>query len=217
MKDLNTVLRQAGVIPVIRLENESDAAPLAKALLAGGIAAAEITFRTPAAAKAIENIAKAEPGMFLCAGTVLTAEQAHEAVESGARAIVSPGTNPKVVEWCLAHDIPVCPGCATPTEVEAALAMGLSTLKLFPAEAIGGVKLLKALYGPYSHVQFMPTGGISPDNLKDYLSQPNVIACGGSWLCPEKAVASGDWEQITSLAQTCTRLVTKIVNEAAGR
>lgn len=217
MKDLRAILARAGVIPVIRLEDETAAAPLAGALLAGGVAAAEITFRTLAAAKAIENIAKAEPDMFVCAGTVLTVEQARQAVESGAKAIVSPGTSPKVVEWCLAHDIPVCPGCATPTEVEAALVMGLSTLKLFPAEAIGGVKLLKALYGPYSHVQFMPTGGISPNNLKDYLLQPNVIACGGSWLCPEKAVASGDWGQVTALAQACTQLVAKIRNAPANR
>lgn len=210
MEDINGILKQAGVIPVIKLEDEKQAAPLAKALLAGGVSAAEVTFRTPAAAKSIQAIASSQPDMFVCAGTVLTVEQAELAAACGAKAIVSPGTNPKVVEWCLSHNMPVCPGCATPTEVEAALALGLSTVKLFPAEAIGGVKLLKALYGPYSQVKFMPTGGISPGNLEEYLSQPNVIACGGSWLCPSKALAEGDWETVTRLARECVELVGRI-------
>lgn len=210
MQSIDTILEQNGVIPVIKLEDASHGAPLAAALLAGGIGAAEVTFRTSAAAKAIENIAQAQPEVFICAGTVLTVEQAKLAISCGARAIVSPGANPKVVSWCLEHDVPVCPGCATPTEVEAALAMGLTTLKLFPAEVVGGVKMLKALYGPYRHVSFMPTGGISPANLKEYLLQPNVLACGGSWLCPEDALAAGDWDRITALAQACTNLVNRI-------
>lgn len=213
MTNLDTILQAAGVIPVIQLESENQAAPLAKALLDGGIRAAEVTFRTPAAAKSIEAIAKAQPDMFVCAGTVLTVEQAELAVSCGAKAIVSPGTNPSVVEWCQKHDVPVCPGCATPTEVEAALGMGLTTVKLFPAEAIGGVKLLKALYGPYRQVKFMPTGGISPENLKDYLLQPNVLACGGSWLCPPKALAEGDWAKVTALAAACASLVKQIQND----
>lgn len=210
MKDLTAVLKRAGVIPVIKLESEEQAAPLAAALLEGGVRAAEITFRTAAAAKSIQRIALSQPDMFVCAGTVLTVEQAKMAAACGAQAVVSPGTNPKVVEWCLSHDMPVCPGCATPTEVEAALGMGLTTVKLFPAEAIGGVKLLKALYGPYRQVRFMPTGGISPENLRDYLLLPNVTACGGSWLCPPDALAENDWQRVTDLAKACTALVEQI-------
>lgn len=214
MENINGILWQAGVIPVIKLEDENQAVPLAKALLAGGVSAAEITFRTPAAAKAIQAITSSQPDMFVCAGTVLTVEQARLAAACGARAVVSPGTSQKVVEWCLSHDMPVCPGCATPTEVESALAFGLSTVKLFPAEAIGGIKLLKALYGPYSQVRFMPTGGISPDNLEEYLSQPNVAACGGSWLCPGAALAQGDWDTVTRLAKECADMVRRIRQRA---
>lgn len=210
MRNLDSILEQAGVIPVIRLEEEAQAAPLAQALLAGGIRAAEVTFRTQAAAGAIRQIAQSQPEMFVCAGTVLTVEQAKLAVDCGAQAIVSPGTSREVVEWCLGHDVPVCPGCATPTEVEAALSMGLTTVKLFPAEAIGGVKLLKALYGPYQQVKFMPTGGITPENLKEYLLQPNVLACGGSWLCPAAALAREDWQAVTALAKACAGLVERI-------
>lgn len=210
MEAVNDILQSAGVIPVIKLEDAAKAVPLADALLEGGIAAAEITFRTPAAPKAIEAMAQARPRMFVCAGTVLTVEQAELAAACGARAIVSPGTNPKVVEWCLNHEMPVYPGCATPTEVEAALALGLSTVKLFPAEAVGGVKLLKALYGPYGHVKFMPTGGISMDNLKEYLLLPNVLACGGSWLTPASALAQDDWDAVTQLARACAELVGQI-------
>lgn len=215
MKAAEEALRQCGVIPVIKLEKEEQAVPLARALLKGGIKAAEITFRTSAAAGAIERVSQALPDMFVCAGTVLTVEQAKLAAACGAKAIVSPGTNPQVVEWCLKNHIPVFPGCATPTEVETALSLGLSTVKLFPAEAIGGVKLLKALYGPYQQVKFMPTGGISPQNLKDYLSLPNVVACGGSWLCPSKTMAEGDWEEIQRLARECAALVEEIRGQQA--
>ncbi len=210
METVNAVLEKAGVVPVIKLDQEEKAVPLAKALLAGGVKAAEITFRTAAAAKSIEAVATAVPEMFVCAGTVLTVEQAKLAVRCGAKAIVSPGTNPAVVEWCLSENVPVYPGCATPTEVEAALSLGLTAVKMFPAEVVGGVKLLKALYGPYAGVKFMPTGGISPDNLKEYLLQPNVLACGGSWLCPSEAVAKGDWQKIEALARACSELVEKI-------
>lgn len=204
------ILKQAGVIPVIKLENADDAVPLAKALMAGGINSAEITFRTSAAAESIKKISEECPDMFVCAGTVLSVEQAKLAVQSGAKAVISPGTNPAVVGWCQENSIPVYPGCATPTEVEAALGMGLDTVKLFPAEVVGGVSMLKALYGPYSNVKFMPTGGVSPTNLAEYLSQPNVIACGGTWLCPQKAIADGNWQKITDLAQACTDMVGQI-------
>ncbi len=216
MDSVNEILKNTGVIPVVKLDREEHAVPLARALLDGGIPAAEITFRTPAAAKSIEAIAREVPELFVCAGTVLTVDQAKLAAACGAKAVVSPGTNPKVVEWCLREDIPVYPGCATPTEVETAMALGLTHLKMFPAEAIGGVKLLKALYGPYAHIKFMPTGGISPANLKDYLALPNVLCCGGSWLCPEDALAQEDWNRVRGLAQDCAALVRQIRNETGS-
>ena len=207
MEHVEQVLRRVGVIPVIALEDEAQAVPLGNALLEGGIPAAEITFRTSAAAKSIEKLAAALPEMFVCAGTVLSVEQARLAVDCGAKAVISPGTNRDVVEWCVKNNVPVYPGCTTPTEVEAAMGLGLTTVKLFPAEVVGGVKMLKALYGPYRGVKFMPTGGISPSNVKDYLSQPNVIACGGSWLCPAGDIREGNWAAITQRAQECMALV----------
>ena len=207
MDRIEQVLRDTGVIPVIKLEDEMRAVPLGSALLEGEIPAAEITFRTTAAAKAIEKIATALPEMFVCAGTVLSVEQARLSVECGAKAVISPGTNREVVEWCVKNNIPVYPGCATPTEIESAIGMGLTTVKLFPAEVVGGVKMLKALYGPYRGVKFMPTGGISPKNVKEYLAQPNVIACGGSWLCPADDINEGNWKAITQRAKECMELV----------
>ena len=210
MKLVEQVLRETGVIPVIKLNDASQAVPLGQALLEGGIPAAEVTFRTPAAAQSIEKIASALPDMFVCAGTVLSVEQAKLAVDCGAKAVISPGTNRDVVEWCVKNNVPVYPGCATPSEVEAAMGMGLTTVKLFPAEVVGGVKMLQALYGPYRGVKFMPTGGISPSNVKEYLSQPNVIACGGSWLCPAGDVNEGNWAAITQRAQECMALVREV-------
>lgn len=210
MEAVENILKQTGVIPVIKLEDAEKAAPLARALIAGGIPAAEITFRTPAAAKSIERIAVEEPDMFVCAGTILGIEQAKLAVACGAKAIISPGTNREVVSWCVSHNIPVYPGCATPTEVETAMSMGLTTMKLFPAQVVGGVSMLQALYGPYRGIRFMPTGGISPTNLAEYLSQPNVIACGGSWLCPEKVLAQSNWQKIQDLARACADMVQQI-------
>lgn len=210
MEHVEQALRAAGVVPVIKLDDELKAVPLGTALLEGGIAAAEITFRTPAAAKSIEKLSTALPEMFVCAGTVLSVEQAKLAVDCGAKAIISPGTNREVVEWCVKNNIPVYPGCATPTEIESAMGMGLTTVKLFPAEVVGGVKMLQALYGPYRGVKFMPTGGISPNNVKEYLAQPNVIACGGSWLCPAEDINAGNWEKITQCAKECVELVKEV-------
>ena len=157
MVNIEQILRQTGVIPVIKLDDELQAVPLGHALLEGGIAAAEITFRTPAAAKSIEKLSAALPEMLVCAGTVLSVEQAKLSVQCGAKAVISPGTNREVVEWCLENKVPVYPGCATPTEVESAMNLGLTTVKLFPAEVAGGVKMPKALYGPYRGVKFMPS------------------------------------------------------------
>lgn len=210
MQPTEKILHQTGIIPVIKLNDAQTAVPMAKALTAGGIHAAEITFRTPAAAESIRRVAAALPDMFVCAGTVLTVTQAELAVQSGAKAIISPGTNPEIVQWCLARQIPVYPGCATPTEIEAAIRLGLDTVKLFPAEVLGGVKMLKALAGPYGEMKFMPTGGISPQNVREYLALPNVIACGGSWLCSDSLLEAGDFAAIEKLAREASEIVASV-------
>lgn len=213
MANGDVLLKEAGLIPVIKIENAEYAVPLAQALLKGGIQAAEVTFRTSAAAAAIERIsANFGEELLVCAGTVLSIEQASLAAACGAKAIISPGTNKAVVSWCRQKRLPVFPGCATPTEVEAATEMGLTTVKLFPAEVVGGVGMLKALYGPYPGIQFMPTGGITPDNAGEYLKQPNVIACGATWICPDALLAKGDFAGIEANA----RLAVSIVEKARG-
>ncbi len=194
-------MSQLRIIPVVSVREEAQAVPMARALAEGGLPAAEITFRTSAAEVAISAIAREAPEVLLLAGTVLDVPTAGRAVEAGAAGIVSPGTNPEVVAWCLKRGIPVLPGCATPTEAEACLRMGLSAVKLFPAEAVGGAALLKALSGPYPQLKFMPTGGISPQNLGAYLALPNVFCCGGSWLAPQSKMDAGDWAGIAALAR----------------
>lgn len=200
-------LAAIGIIPVIKIEDAEKAVPLARALLAGGLPAAEVTFRTAAAEEAIRKIRNAVPEVCVCAGTVLDVETAERAVKAGASAIISPGTNPDVVRWCLENDVPVIPGCATPTEVEACMRMGLDFVKLFPAEVVGGVAMLKALSGPYAGMRFMPTGGVSPQNAAAYLAQKNVVCCGGSWMVPEKLLANGDFSAIEQLAREAASLV----------
>lgn len=199
-------LASIGIIPVIKINDAEKAVPLARALCAGGLPAAEVTFRTPAAAEAIRRIRAEVPAVCVCAGTVLNAETAERAVEAGAEAVISPGTNPAVVKWCLEMGVPVIPGCATPTEVEACMRMGLDFVKLFPAEVVGGVAMLKALAGPYSHMAFMPTGGVSPENAAAYLAQKNVVCCGGSWMVPEKLLESGDFAAIERLARAAAKI-----------
>ncbi len=199
-------LASIGIIPVIKINDAEKAVPLARALCAGGLPAAEVTFRTPAAAEAIRRIRAEVPAVCVCAGTVLNAETAERAVEAGAEAVISPGTNPAVVKWCLEMGVPVIPGCATPTEVEACMRMGLDFVKLFPAEVVGGVAMLKALAGPYSHMAFMPTGGVSPENAAAYLAQKNVVCCGGSWMVPEKLLESGDFAAIERLARAAAEI-----------
>ena len=199
-------LASIGIIPVIKINDAEKAVPLARALCAGGLPAAEVTFRTPAAAEAIRRIRAEVPAVCVCAGTVLNAETAERAVEAGAEAVISPGTNPAVVKWCLEMGVPVIPGCATPTEVEACMRMGLDFVKLFPAEVGGGVAMLKALSGPYSHMAFMPTGGVSPENAAAYLAQKNVVCCGGSWMVPEKLLESGDFAAIERLARAAAEI-----------
>jgi 2-dehydro-3-deoxyphosphogluconate aldolase/(4S)-4-hydroxy-2-oxoglutarate aldolase len=173
---------EVGIIPVIKLNRVGDAIPLANALLAGGIPVAEVTFRTESAAEGIALIRREVPQMLVGAGTVLSTEQAIAAVEAGAQFVVSPGSNGKIIDKVLDSGVVMIPGVATPTEIEAAMGRGLSVVKFFPAEALGGVAMLKALAGPYPQMKFVPTGGISAGNMQDYLQQKNVLAVGGSWM-----------------------------------
>jgi 2-dehydro-3-deoxyphosphogluconate aldolase/(4S)-4-hydroxy-2-oxoglutarate aldolase len=195
------LLADAGLVPVITIDRADDAGSLAAALIQGGIAYAEVTFRTPAAAHAIERMRSETPEMRVGAGTVLTVEQADRAVRSGAQYLVSPAFDPAVVDWCEEHAVPIIPGVATPTEINAAWQRGLQTLKLFPAEQLGGVALLQALRGPFPEIRFVPTGGITPRNLGDYARQPNVVACGGSWIASRKMISAGEFDDIAAAAQ----------------
>jgi 2-dehydro-3-deoxyphosphogluconate aldolase/(4S)-4-hydroxy-2-oxoglutarate aldolase len=193
-------LRAARIVPVIVIDDPEDAVPLARALASGGLACAEITFRTPRAAEALRRIASEVPELFVGAGTVLTPEQARAARDAGAQFIVAPGFGPRVVDYCLERGIPVYPGIATPTEIEAALEKGLRTLKLFPAEQMGGVGYLKAIAAPYVDVSFMPTGGINLGNVAQYLTVKRVVACGGSWMAPADWIAAKQFERIREAA-----------------
>ncbi len=202
MNEILEKLGRIGLVPVIKLESPEQALPLGKALVAGGIPVAEVTFRTDAAAESIKILAKELPDLILGAGTVLTVEQADAAAEAGAKYIVTPGFNPKIVAHCQSLGLPVTPGVSSPTQVEQALEMGLNVIKFFPAEQAGGVPMLKALNGPYAgKVSFIPTGGVGPKNLVDYLTCPNVFAVGGSWMVPSDAVKAGDWGRIESLCK----------------
>ena len=199
MKSITDRMTGYGVIPVIKLDSPEDALPLASSLKAGGLCCAEITFRTDAAEEAIKLIAKAHPDFLLIAGTVLTQEQVKRAISAGAQAIVSPGLNPAVVSYCLSNGIPVIPGVCTPSEIEAGLSMGLEYLKFFPAEAAGGVNMIKAVSAPYTRVKFMPTGGINAANIADYLALRSVFACGGSWMATDKLINERRFDEITAL------------------
>ena len=200
MSSLESVLREFGVLPVVKIENADDAQSLAEALIRGGLPCAEITFRTDAAEEAIRKINEKYPDFFVAAGTVLTVENVKKAVQAGASLIVAPAFNPEIVNYCLKNNIPVIPGVATPSEIDAAYTAGLETVKFFPAEAMGGLKYLKAVAAPYFMMKFMPTGGINVNNLKDYLGFGKVVCCGGSWIAPSGMIASHDFEGITKLA-----------------
>jgi 2-dehydro-3-deoxyphosphogluconate aldolase/(4S)-4-hydroxy-2-oxoglutarate aldolase len=203
-------LGQIGLVPVVAIERAEDAPKLGRALLAGGLPCAEITFRTAAAKEAIRLMSAECPDVLVGAGTVLTIEQAKQAVSSGAKFIVSPGFDPDVVDWCLANFVPITPGVITPTEVGMALKKGITTLKFFPAEAAGGVKLLKAIAAPFGGLQFIPTGGINAQNLADYLSLPMVLACGGSWMVKKSMIAAGEFDQITDLSGEAVAIARQI-------
>lgn len=210
MENLIGAIADLAVIPVIKIDSAKDALPLAEALGRGGLRAAEITFRTDAAEESIRLIAEAHPDFMIAAGTVLTTEQADRAMAAGASFIVSPGTNPEVVRHCLAKGYPIIPGVCTPSEVEMAMSLGLTYLKFFPAEAAGGVKMIKAMAAPYTKVRFMPTGGIGVGNIAEYLSCKAVFACGGSWMVPADAISGGRFDEIEALTREAVALVKEI-------
>lgn len=207
MDSVTEKIAKLKILPVVTVENPDDAVPLAGALTAGGIPAAEITFRTDAAAETIRNASRVYPDMLIGAGTVLTTAQADAAREAGAKFIVSPGFDAETVRYCLKIGLPVFPGCATATEVQQALRLGLDVLKFFPAEAAGGLRALKALSAPFPKVRWMPTGGISLKNLSDYLSFPRILACGGSFLTPKDDVRTKNWAAVTDVCRKTVRLI----------
>jgi 2-dehydro-3-deoxyphosphogluconate aldolase/(4S)-4-hydroxy-2-oxoglutarate aldolase len=209
MKYLHEQLKSFGVIPVLIIENKNFAEELGSALIEGGLPCAEVTFRTDAARNSIERLSKLQPSLLVGAGTVLTTDQVKIAVDAGARFVVSPGLNRRVVEYCINNSIPVIPGVLTPTEVETAIEYGLDVVKLFPAEASGGITYLKAISAPYRNIKFIPTGGIDDKNLLPYLRQPNVIACGGSWMAGKDLIAEKNFQEIK-------RLTTQTVSTVLG-
>lgn len=207
---MNPVLEQikkTGIIPVVVLDDAKDAEPLAKALCDGGLPCAEVTFRTEAAEECIRIMSEKFPEMFVGAGTILTTEQVDRAVAAGAKFIVSPGLNPRIVKYCVEKGIVITPGCANASDMEQALENGLEVVKFFPAEPAGGLNMIKALAAPYVGLKFMPTGGISPKNVRDYLAYDRIIACGGSWMVKNDLVKAGDFAAITELAKECVQIV----------
>ena len=201
MKTIDERFEEIRIVPVVRIEKAEDAEDLAGALVRGGIPCAEVTFRTDAAAEAIRRMSEAYPDMLVGAGTVLKTEQVDAAIEAGAKFIVSPGLNPKVVRYCQEKGVPVYPGVATASEIEQALELGLSVVKFFPAEVNGGVKAIKALSAPYFQLRFMPTGGINQENIGSYLACPQVIACGGSWMVKDSLITEKKYDEIEALCK----------------
>lgn len=212
---MNAVLEQIqkiGIVPVVVLDDAKDAEPLAKALCDGGLPCAEVTFRTEAAEECIRIMSEKFPQMLVGAGTVLTTEQVDRAVAAGAKFIVSPGLNPRIVKYCVEKGILITPGCANASDIEQALENGLEVVKFFPAEPAGGLPMIKALAAPYVGVKFMPTGGISAKNVRDYLAYDRIIACGGSWMVKNDLVKAGDFAAITEM----TKEAVQIVKESRG-
>lgn len=207
MNEIFERIRATGIVPVIKLEKAADARPLGKALLEGGLPVAEVTFRTGAAPEAIRILRAEFPGMLVGAGTVLTPAQADAAIAAGAAFAVTPGFNPRVVDHCLSRGLPVVPGVNSPSQVELGLERGLTLLKFFPAEISGGVKMLKALHGPYAEASFVPTGGVEPANLASYLALKYVAAVGGSWMVKDELIAAGRFAEVTALSAEAVRLV----------
>ena len=210
MNEVLEKLGQYGIVPVVVLNDSKDAAPLADALCDGGLACAEVTFRTETAADSIRIMTEKHPEMLVGAGTVLTTKQVDEAVKAGARFIVSPGLNPTVVKYCIEKNIPITPGVATPSEMEQAIELGLNLVKFFPAEPSGGLAMINAVAAPYTMLKFMPTGGINPNNVKDYLNSDKIFACGGSWMVKGNLINNGNFDKIKELTKEAVNIVKEI-------
>lgn len=210
---MNEVIQQfekIGIIPVVVIEDAKDAEPLGRALVEGGLPCAEVTFRTEAAEESIKIMCEKFPDMLVGAGTVLTIEQVDRAVAAGAKFIVSPGINPKVVEYCVNNNIPITPGTCNPSNIETAIEYDLDVVKFFPAEASGGLKFIKAIAAPYTGMRFMPTGGINEKNIREYLAYDRVIACGGSWMVKSDLIKSGNFNKIVELTKEAVEIVHEI-------
>ena len=210
---MNAIIEQLssyGVVPVVVLNRAEDAKPLAEALCKGGLPCAEVTFRTEAAEESIRIMAQEFPEMMVGAGTVLTIEQVDRAVAAGAKFIVSPGFDPEIVDYCISKEIPVLPGCITPSEVAQAVKRGLEVVKFFPAEQFGGVATIKALAAPYTQMKFMPTGGVNAKNLESYLSFKKIVACGGSWMVKGDLIDAKEFGKIEEMTREAVELVKKI-------
>ena len=203
-------LGQYGIVPVVVLNDSKDAEPLADALCEGGLACAEVTFRTEAAAESIRIMSEKHPEMLVGAGTVLTIEQVDESVAAGAKFIVSPGLNPEIVKYCLEKNIAVTPGVVTPSEMAQAVELGLPLVKFFPAEPSGGLPMIHAVVAAYTTLKFMPTGGINPGNVRDYLKDDKIFACGGSWMVKGNLVDAGDFDKIKELTKEAADIVKEI-------
>ena len=207
MNEVLAKIQEIGIIPVVVLDRVEDALPLGKALIEGGLPCAEVTFRTAAAEESIRVMSENFPELLVGAGTVLTTEQVDRAVAAGAKFVVSPGLNPRIVKYCVEKGVIIVPGCANPSDIEQALENGLEVVKFFPAELLGGLKMIKALSGPYGNVKFMATGGISANNVREYLACDHIAACGGSWMVNGKLVKEGKFDEITALVKECADIV----------
>ena len=213
---MNAVLRQIehiGIVPVIALSDTEKAVPLAKALVAGGIPCAEVTFRTKEGAEYIRRIAAEIPEALLGAGTVLSISQVVSAIREGAKFVVSQGFNPKVVRYCVENDIPIIPGCSTPSDMEAAMEFGLDVVKFFPAEQAGGLAYIKAVAAPYAKLRFLPTGGINIHNLREYIAFSKVLACGGNWMVEKDLVRAGRFKEVERLCREAVQAVREVRNK----
>ncbi len=205
MNEVLEKISKVGIVPVVVLDDAKDAKPLAEALIKGGLPCAEVTFRTAAAEESIRIMASEFPEMLVGAGTVLTTEQVDRAVNAGAKFIVSPGLNPKVVKYCIDKGVPVTPGTSNPSDVEQAIELGLEVVKFFPAEAAGGLSMIKSMAAPYTQMKFMPTGGITAKNICEYLAFDKIIACGGSWMVKKDLVTAGKYDEIQALTEEAVR------------
>lgn len=201
MSNITDSMQKSIIVPVVVIENAKDAVPTANALLAGGINVMEITLRTAAALDSIRSVAAQCPDMIVGVGTVLTIEQAKEAVEAGAKFIVSPGFDEEIVKWCVENDIDVTPGCVTPTEIMMARKLGLRVVKFFPANVYGGLKAITNLAAPFTDMQFLPTGGVNTENIAEFVANPAIFAVGGSWVCKKADITAGNFDKITELCK----------------